>query len=96
MSAVNVFIGKLQRWRKDIRESGPLACWLTAVWTLARNAPEQLQKRQAKGNRKEKMTFIIKCLMYIFLKYIINVADFLETVANFEFSLSYSCSAPRY
>jgi hypothetical protein len=36
--------------------------------------------------------FIVTCVMYIFLKYIINLADFLETVANFEFSLSYSCS----
>jgi hypothetical protein len=24
-------IRKLQRWRNDIRESGPLPCWLTAV-----------------------------------------------------------------
>jgi len=26
-----LFIRKLQRWRKYIRESGPLPCWLTAV-----------------------------------------------------------------
>jgi len=26
-----LFIRKLQRWIKDIRESGPLPCWLTAV-----------------------------------------------------------------
>jgi len=26
-----LFIRKLQRWRNDIRESGPLPCWLTTV-----------------------------------------------------------------
>ena len=26
-----IFIRKLQRWRNDIRESGPLPCWLTTV-----------------------------------------------------------------
>ena len=26
-----LFIRKLQRWRNDIRKSGPLPCWLTAV-----------------------------------------------------------------
>jgi len=26
-----LFIRKLQRWRNDIRESGPLPCWLTSV-----------------------------------------------------------------
>jgi len=26
-----LFIWKLQRWRSDIRKSGPLPCWLTAV-----------------------------------------------------------------
>jgi len=26
-----LFIRKLQRWRKDIRESGPLPCWITTV-----------------------------------------------------------------
>ena len=31
MSTVNIFIRKLQRRRNDIRESGPLPCWLTAV-----------------------------------------------------------------
>jgi hypothetical protein len=27
ISTVNVFIRKLQRWEKGIRESGPLPCW---------------------------------------------------------------------
>jgi len=31
MSTMNVFIRKLQRWRKVIRESGPLPCRLTTV-----------------------------------------------------------------
>ena len=26
-----LFIRKLQRWRKDIRKNSPLLCWLTAV-----------------------------------------------------------------
>jgi len=26
-----IFIRKFQRWRKNIRESGPLPCWLTTV-----------------------------------------------------------------
>jgi hypothetical protein len=60
-------VRKLQRWRNDIREIGPLPCW------LARNAPEQLFKRQAKRIRKYKWTFIATCLMYTYLKCILNV-----------------------
>jgi len=33
--------------------------------------------------------------VYISLIYNKLLPDFLETVANFEFSLSYSCTAPR-
>jgi len=33
-----IFIRNFQRWRNDIRESGPLPCWLTAV----RRSPEML------------------------------------------------------
>jgi cation transport ATPase len=52
-------------------------------WTLVRNAPEQLHKRQAKRSRKLKRTFIVKCLMYVFLKYIINVCGFLRNCSQF-------------
>jgi hypothetical protein len=31
MSTVNVFISKFQRWKKGIRDCGPLPCWLTIV-----------------------------------------------------------------
>ena len=52
--------------------------WSTAMladccWTFARSAPEQLHWRQAKRSRNYKRTFIVKCLMYIFLKYTINL-----------------------
>ena len=43
-----LFMRKLQRWRNDIRKSGPIPCWLTTV----RRSPEMLlssyTKRQAK------------------------------------------------
>jgi len=51
--------------------------------TLIRNAPEQLHKRQAMRSRKKKRTFIVTCLMYIFLKYIINVCGFLRNRSQF-------------
>jgi len=70
-------VRKLQRWRNDIRESGPLPCW------LARNAPEQLFKRQAKRIRKYKWTFIATCLMYTYLKCILNVCWFLRNRSQF-------------
>ena len=51
--------------------------------TLFINAPEQLFKRQAKQSRKQKRTFIVKCLLYIFLKYVINVCGFLRNRSQF-------------
>ena len=62
------FVRKLQRWRKDIKESVPLECWLTIVWTLVRNAPGHLHERHSKRSCKQKWTFIVTCPMYIFLK----------------------------
>jgi len=73
-----LFMRKLQRERKDIRKGGPLPCW-----TLVRNAPEQLHKRQAARSRKKKRTFIVTCPMYRFLKYIINVCGFLGNRSQF-------------
>jgi hypothetical protein len=40
-------------------------------------------KRQARRSRKQKRTFIFKCLMDIFLKYIINVCGFLRNRSQF-------------
>jgi len=62
--------------------------WSTSMladycWVLTRNAPEQLHKQQAKQSRDYKRTFILKCLMYIFLKYIINVCGFLRNHSQF-------------
>jgi len=62
--------------------------WSTSVladccWTLGRNTPERLHKRQAKRSRKMKWTFILKCLMYTFLKYIINVSGFRRNRSKF-------------
>jgi hypothetical protein len=62
--------------------------WSTSMladycWMLTRNAPEQLHKRQAKQSREYKRTFILKCLMYIFLKCIINVCGFLRNCSQF-------------
>jgi len=51
--------------------------------TLARNAPDQLHKRQAKRSCKEKQTFIVTCLTYIFLKYIIKFCGFLRNRSKF-------------
>jgi hypothetical protein len=52
-------------------------------WTLARNAAEQLHKRQTRRSCKQKWTFIITCLMYRFLKYIIIVCGFLRNRSQF-------------
>ena len=60
--------------------------WSTSMladycWTLVRNALGQLHTRQAKRSRKR--TFIVTCLLYIFLKYIINVCGFLRNRSQF-------------
>ena len=61
--------------------------WSTSIladcWTLARNAPEQLHKRQTKRSPKQKRAFIVTCLLYIFLKYITNVCGFLRNHSQF-------------
>jgi len=63
--------------------------WSTSMsadycWTIARSAPEQLHKRQAKRSGKQKRTFnIVKCLMYIFLKYVTNVFGFIKNRCQF-------------
>ena len=49
MSTVNVFIRKLQRWRNDIRESGPLPCWLTTVG----RSPEMLLSSYTSDRQSE-------------------------------------------
>jgi len=63
--------------------------WSTSMsadycWTIARSAPEQLHKQQAKRSGKQKRTFnIVKCLMYIFLKYVTNVCGFIKNRCQF-------------
>jgi len=52
-------------------------------WTLARNAPEQLHKQQTKRSRKKNRTFIATCVLYIYLKYVINVCGFLRNRSQF-------------
>jgi hypothetical protein len=68
-----LFIRKLQRWRNDIRESGPPPCWLTAVGLSS----EMLQSSYTSDRQSEVASgsglFIVACLLYIFLKYIINL-----------------------
>jgi hypothetical protein len=44
-----LFIMKLQRWRNDIRESGPLPCWLTTV----RRSPEMLLSSYTSDRQSE-------------------------------------------
>ena len=45
---VELFIRKLQRRRKDIRESGPLPCWLTAVGRCSWAATQATGKTKLK------------------------------------------------
>ena len=78
-----LFVRKSQGWRKDISKSVPLPIMADYCWTLARNAPEQLHKRQAKRSHKQKRTFIVICLIYVSLKYIINFCGFLKNRSQF-------------
>jgi len=43
------FTRKLQRWRNDIRKSGPLPCWLTTV----RRSPEMLPSSYKSDKQSE-------------------------------------------
>ena len=44
-----IFMRKLQRWRTDIRKSGPLPCWLTTVG----RSPEMLLSGYANDRQSE-------------------------------------------
>ena len=59
-----LFIRKLQIWRNDIRESGPLPCWLTTVGRssdlLLSSYPSDRQSEVA--NRSALLS--LTCLMY--------------------------------
>jgi len=44
-----LFIRKLQRWRNDVRKSGPLLCWLTSD----RRSPEKLLSSYTSDRQSE-------------------------------------------
>jgi len=89
-----VFIRKLQRWRNDIRESGPLPCLLTTVGLSSEMLLISYTiDRQSEVASRSGLSWLSDVyISYIYKK---TGVDFLETVANFGFSLSYWCSAPR-
>jgi len=78
-----LLVSKLQRWRNDIRKSGPRPCLPTTVGRssemLLSSYISDRQSEVASGSGP----FIVKCLMYIFRKYIINVCGFLRNRSQF-------------
>jgi len=50
-------------------------------WTLDRSGPEQLHKRKAKRSRRR--TWIITCLLYRFVKCVINICRFRRNRSQF-------------
>ena len=62
-----LFIRKFQRWRNDIRESGPLPCWLTTV----RRSPEMLlssctSDRQSEvASRSGLLSLNVRCTYFL-------------------------------
>ena len=68
MSTVN-FLEETATMEKRYQEKWSTSMLTDYCWTLVRNSPEQLHKRQEKRSRKWKWTFIVKCVMYIILTY---------------------------
>ena len=93
MSTVNVFTKTLQLWRHDIRETGPLPCWLTTVG----RSPEIILSSYTRDRQSSVGSRSRPLLLHVICTYcsmtIETIADFLEIVPNSLISLSYSCQA---
>ena len=59
-----LFVRKLQRWRNDIRESGPLPCWLTTVGRSSEMLSSYTSDRQSEVTSRSGLLSLNVCCTY--------------------------------